>query len=68
MEKAQAKKLQPHNIQSFFIEEFKQLGGKISEKEPGRYEITYVPFRIIEKDREIGKKTPITKKYERVCF
>ena len=68
MERAEAQRLQPHHIQSFFIEAFKSLGGRIKKREEGRFEITHVPVRIRERDRQIGTGTPIQKKFERVCF
>jgi hypothetical protein len=45
MERAAARKLQPHFIQSFFHEAFSLLGGTIGEREPGPFEITHVPPR-----------------------
>ena len=45
MERADARRLQPHFIASFFLEAFKLLGGKVHEREPKRYEITHVPGR-----------------------
>ncbi|WP_244648510.1 DEAD/DEAH box helicase [Neoaquamicrobium sediminum] len=68
MERAEAQRLQPHHIQSFFVEAFQQLGGRLKEREPGRWEITHVPMRIRERDRQVGTGAPIQKKYERVCF
>ncbi len=68
MERAEAERLQPHHIQSFFIEAFQHLGGKLKARETGRFEITHVPIRIRERDRLIGTASPIQKKYERVCF
>ena len=46
MERAEARKLQPHFIASFFIEAFTLLGGTIHEREPKRYEIKHVPAVI----------------------
>ena len=43
MERAEARKLQPHFIASFFLEAFKHLGGSINKRESERYEITHVP-------------------------
>ena len=43
MEKAEARKLQPYFIRSFFTQAFEQLGGDLRPREPGRYEITLVP-------------------------
>ena len=69
MEKAEARKLQPYFIRSFFIEAFKRLGGELRPREVGRYEIRHVPARIRERDRVIGEtRTPVLKKYERICF
>jgi len=68
MERAEAQRLQPHHIQSFFVEAFKHLGGQIKRREEGRWEITHVPLIIRERDRQIGTGAPIQKKYERICF
>ena len=43
MERAEARRLQPHFIAAFFLEAFKGLGGTIHEREPKRYEIKHVP-------------------------
>ena len=45
MERAEARRLQPHFVRSFFLEAFKHLGGTIHKREPGRYEITPRPRR-----------------------
>ena len=55
MERAEARRLQPHFIASFFLEAFKLLGGTIHEREPKRYEIKHVPAVIRNRDREIGR-------------
>lgn len=68
MERAEAQRLQPHHIQSFFIEAFKHLGGRIKNREEGRFEITHVPVRIRERDRLIGMGAPVQKRFERICF
>jgi len=68
MERAEAQRLQPHHIQSFFVEAFQKLGGKLKPREEGRWEITHVPMRIRERDRQIGTGAPVQKKYERICF
>ena len=54
MERAEARKLQPHFIRSFFLEAFAHLGGTIREREPGRFEITHVPAELRHRDRQIG--------------
>jgi len=66
LERANARKLQPHFIAAFFIEAFKLLGGTITEREKDRYEIRHVPAIIRQKDKLNAKK--ILNSYERVCF
>ena len=68
MERAEALRLQPHHIQSFFVEAFQHLGGRLNKREEGRWEITHVPMRIRERDRQVGTGAPIQTKYERICF
>jgi SNF2 family DNA or RNA helicase len=68
MERAEARRLQPHFIESFFLEAFRTLGGSIKEREPRRYEITHVPALVRQRDRLIGTGEPVLAKYERITF
>lgn len=68
MERAEARRLQPHFIQSFFLEAFRLLGGTIREREPRRFEITHVPAAVRHRDRLIGRGDPMLSRYERVTF
>ncbi|MEW6278670.1 MAG: helicase-related protein, partial [Candidatus Eremiobacterota bacterium] len=68
MERAEARRLQPHFIRSFFLEAFGRLGGSAKEREAGRYEVTYVPAVIRNRDRLVGVGAPLHRKYERICF
>jgi hypothetical protein len=68
MERADARRLQPHFIESFFLEAFRILGGSIKEREPRRFEITHVPAFIRQRDRLIGIGEPVQGKYERITF
>jgi len=73
MEKAEARKLQPYFIRSFFNQAFLQLRGELRPREQGRYEITHVPANIRERDRQITGRDrrnldSVLRKYERVCF
>ena len=43
MERAEARRLQPHYIESFFREAFRQLGGSARQREPRRYQVSHVP-------------------------
>jgi hypothetical protein len=68
MERMEAHKLQPHFIESFFLEAFKSVGGKMNPRENGRYEISSVPFAVRNRDMQIGFGEPVLQRYERVCF
>ncbi|MBU2601807.1 MAG: DUF3883 domain-containing protein [Actinobacteria bacterium] len=68
MERAEARRMQPHFISSFFREAFQHLGGSMHERESGRYEITRVPIDIRTRDRVIGFGAPVVKRYERATF
>jgi superfamily II DNA or RNA helicase len=68
MERAQARRLQPHFIGAFFREAFATLGGRIVERERGRFEITRVPSILKERDRLIGRSDPVLDRYARVTF
>ena len=69
MDKAEARKLQPRFIHFFFNEAFQSIGGKLSRRESGRFEVRHVPAAIRERDRVIGEtRTPVLRKYERICF
>lgn len=68
MERADARRLQPHYIESFFIEAFKRLGGTVRQKEARRYEVTHVPATVRNIDRQIGTGDPVLAKYERATF
>src|SRR5215510_746812 len=54
MERADARRLQPHYIESFFLEAFRRLGGTVRQREPRRYEISHVPAPVRNRDRQIG--------------
>lgn len=68
MERAEARRLQPHYIESFFHEAFNYLGGSLKQREPRRYEINNVPAQIRNRDRLIGLGEPVLQRYERIAF
>jgi len=73
MEKAEARKLQPYFVRSFFLAAFNQLGGSMYPRETDRWEITHVPATLRERDRLITGRNrrdsaPVLRTYERVCF
>lgn len=73
MEIAEARRLQPYFVRSFFAKAFESLGGAMYPREAGRFEVTHVPALIRERDRVITGRNrreaaPVLKRYERVCF
>ncbi|MGT2463370.1 helicase-related protein [Sinomonas atrocyanea] len=63
MDEARARRLQPHYIELAFRAAFTRLGGRLAQRERGRYEIANVPQHI----RSAGKG-PISTRYDRVAF
>ncbi len=68
MERADARRLQPHYIESFFHEAFKRLGGTSKQRETRRYEVTHVPAPVRNRDRLLGIGEPVLPRYERIAF
>src|SRR4051812_41990499 len=68
MERAEARRLQPHYIESFFLEAFQRLGGSARQRETRRYEVTHVPAPVRNRDRLIGIGEPVLPRYERIAF
>jgi superfamily II DNA/RNA helicase len=73
MERAEARRLQPFFVRSFFLKAFNTLGGTIHRRESERWEITHVPAAIRERDRRLTgrnrrEQEPVLKRYERICF
>lgn len=72
MERADARRLQPHYVESFFLEAFKRLGGHARQREARRYEVSHVPGQVRSRDRLIGgllgTGEPVLPRYERIAF
>ncbi|ORC37386.1 RNA helicase [Marispirochaeta aestuarii] len=68
MERARARKLQPHFIREFFLRAFSSLGGDVRKREEKRYQINHVPAAIRNQDRIIGSRSSVLRRYERICF
>src|SRR3984893_8909088 len=68
MERAEARRLQPHYVESFFLEAFKGLGGAVRQREARRYEVTHVPAPVRNRDRIIGTGETVLPRYERIAF
>ncbi len=66
---AEAKRLQPLYVQGFFLRAFERFGGKLHERELGRFQIRFVPNQLRDRDRLIGGGTErVLDSYERVTF
>ncbi|MBH5141180.1 helicase-related protein [Rhodococcus erythropolis] len=63
MDDARARRLQPHYIELAFKAAFTRLGGRITKREKGRYEIPNVPAHL-----RASKHGPIATRYDRVAF
>ena len=68
MERAKLRKLQPGFISMFFIEALRSFGGRIVEREKGRFEITRVPAIVRNRTRETGSGIDLQRRYERATF
>ena len=68
MERAAARRLQPHHIRSFFEAAFAEAGGVLRPRETGRTEVTRVPPILRDRDRLIGRADPVLPRYRRICF
>ena len=68
MERAEARRLQPHYIESFFHEAFRRLGGSARQREARRYQVSHVPALVRSRDRLIGAGEPVLPRNERIAF
>ena len=68
MERAEARRLQPHFIESFFLEAFKRVGGAARQREPHRYQVSRVPAAVRIRASEMGTREPVPPRYERIAF
>ena len=68
MERAAARRLQPHHIRSFFEAAFAEAGGIMRAREKSRAEVTRVPTSLRDRDRLIGRIDPVLEQYRRICF
>jgi len=68
MERAEARKLQPHFIQTFFLKAFREVGGTVHEREARRFEVTHVPATLRNRDGLLARGVRLQPKYERITF
>ncbi len=68
MERNEARRLQPHFVESFFLEAFRRLGGTAREREHRLYEVTHVPAVVRSRVAPTALGEPVLERYERICF
>jgi len=68
MERIEARRLQPHFIESFFIGAFEDMKGQIRKRPDHRYTIPHVPKNLQESRSNFGVTYPIAKSYEAITF
>lgn len=68
MERAQARRLQPHFIAAFFLAALKELGGQYYKREGQRYELTRVPAALRQRAQRLQARAPVAERYARVTF
>ena len=62
MERAEARRLQPHYIEAFFLEAFQRINGSVRQRESCRYEVARVPALVR------NQSTSVLPRYERIAF
>lgn len=68
MERAQARRLQPHFIAAFCLAAFKRLGGQYYKREAQRYELTHVPPALRQRALRLNPRAPLAPRYARITF
>jgi hypothetical protein len=56
---------QPHYVQAFFGKALAPLGGRMVEREPGRFQVTHVPAEV--RARTARSWRPVIRQYERIA-
>ncbi len=68
MERAQARRLQPHFIAAFFLAALKELGGQSYKREAHHYELTHVPPALRQRALRLNARAPLASRYARITF
>jgi len=68
MDEAALRRIQPHYIHAFFDAAFSDLGGRLREREPGRYQIDRVPLAVRNRGLETSSGPPLLERYARITF
>lgn len=68
MEWAETRKLQPFFVSRFFRSAVSCLGGRVKEREPGRYEVVRLPETVLARAGRRQGANAVLRRYERICF
>ena len=68
MDRAEAARLQPHHVESFFTAAFADLGGALGHANSTATKSSPYPRRSRSMDRIAGRGVPVMDKYSRVAF
>jgi SNF2 family DNA or RNA helicase len=68
MERLEARRLQPHYIETFFKAAYGTLNGQIRERPGKRYSLPHVPKKLYTQVSSLGTAYPIAKQYEAITF
>ncbi|MEM1007852.1 MAG: DUF3883 domain-containing protein, partial [Myxococcota bacterium] len=68
IQRAHARRLQPHFVRAFFKEAFQLLGGSLSPQGPDVYEIRHVPRKLIDAYQAKSTGETLNRTHERICF
>jgi superfamily II DNA or RNA helicase len=68
MERLEARRLQPHYIESFFKAAYGTLNGQMRERPGKRYSLPHVPKKLYAQVSSLGTAYPIAKQYEAITF
>ncbi|MEM9456655.1 MAG: helicase-related protein [Myxococcota bacterium] len=68
MERAEARKLAPHYLYAFFQAAFERFGGRLREREKGRFQVPHVPAKVRKSQAVHGNRRRVLERYHRVTF
>jgi hypothetical protein len=68
IERVEARRLQPHYIESFFKAAYGSLNGQMRERPGRRYSLPHVPKKLYTQVSALGTAYPIARQYEAITF
>jgi hypothetical protein len=68
MERIEARRLQPHYIESFFTDAYQGMKGQLRKRGDSRYSLPHVPQKLRERRSPLGVPYPIAREYEAITF